>query len=395
MQYDILTISDLHWGVINENKHEDELEFIFEFLNYYTPDLIVIAGDYFDLKLYLNSGRTIKALHWFDRLYNTAKSKGVKAIRMFLGTLSHDADQLEVFRKYEDETGFFKYFNLCTTEETLPGLQCLYCPDEIMSTKKYILTYTDKLLNENDIGFFHGSFDVVLRQDIDILSLEDTDDELSAITSVTFPMNYFMKLVTYGFIGGHWHDGKQYEHIYYTGSPTRWHYNEDEPKGMGFIRVDTATKEYFYQKILNPLAPQYITFEFNPNEIIPENLSNELNLLFDTILMTQNSYSEDNIECNIRIVIYEEESNTLSQNAIRIIRDHYVNQSNIVIRVKSKKKKDKKKEKVQIEENEENYSFIQDKNVSLATQIYEFIKTKYGEEVPIEYIETLITKFSK
>ena len=37
-------------------------------------------------------------------------------------------------------------------------------------------------------------------------------------------------------IAGHWHDGKQYDDLYYVGSPTRYKFNEDEKKGIGIWR---------------------------------------------------------------------------------------------------------------------------------------------------------------
>ena len=99
----------------------------------------------------------------------------------------------------------------------------------------------------------------------------------------------------------------------------------------------------------------------------------------------------------MRIVIYEEEITTKSQNLIKAIRDMFVNDPAVTIRIKNKSKKNtKKKEEILKKEIESaDYSFIRDNNVPIATQIYEFIKLKTGEQVPIEFIENLIKKFNK
>lgn len=397
MRYNIMTIADLHWGVMDEEEMWNQFEFILEFIRKMDVDLIVIAGDYFDLKLYLNSKRAIKALEWFDTLFKLAKARGVQKIRMFRGTISHDADQMEVFRKYQEEDGFFKVYESCTAEETLPELQCIYCPDELMNTKTYLMTYTNELLSGNHIGFFHGSFDVVLRKDIDVSEmLYDTTSESvkEVITSITFPMNFFQKIIKYCWVGGHWHDGNQYENIYYVGSPTQWIHGEDAPKGFGFIAVDTGKDTYLYRKILNPIAPAYDSYEVHPDELDEEVFVGEMEYLINKIDTNIKQYISAGIRYNIRIVVYEPEKNVQSQNTIKTLKDKYVDNHNVVIRVKSKDKSKKRKAAEQSIENKKDFSFIKDKNMPVAKQIYEFIKLKTGDEVPLDYIEKMVQKFN-
>ena len=393
MTYDIMVIADLHWGVMDDVKMKTEYEFILDFLSKRPVDMIVIAGDYFDMKLYLNSTRTIEALNWFDRLFKLAKDQGVKCIRMFRGTLSHDADQMNVFLKYEESDGFFRLFGKCYVEESLPGLKCIYCPDEIIQTKDYLLRYSDQLLGGNDVGFFHGSFDVVLKMDYDISKLMvEEDNSMSVITSITFPINFFQKIIKYAWVGGHWHDGKQYENVYYSGSPTRWAHNEDEPKGLSFIRINTDEDSYFYKKILNPLSPVYDTYEVHPSDI-EESLEETIDELVNHIKNDIEVYEANEIEYHIRIVVYEPEKTVATQNAIRVLKDAYASNPNVVIRVKSKAKK-KEKLKATVEDTND-YSFIRNKSLSLAEQIYKYIKLKSGEEVPLDYIEKMVAKFNK
>ena len=402
MIYNIMTISDLHWGVMEEDKMYEQYRFILEFVrrshssinqgNLQKIDLIVIAGDYFDSQLNLNSRRAIKALDWFDELYSIAASKGIP-IRMIRGTLSHDADQMDVFRKYDLN---FKLFTKCTSEETLPGLRCVYCPDEVMDTREYLLEYMDELLADNSLGFFHGSFDTVIKQNIDVseLLLQEPEEAMKLITSITFPMNYFQRIVKYCWIGGHWHDGNTYENVFYTGSPTRWIHGENEPKGFGFLRIDTESDRYFYKKILNPIAPMYTTFETYLEYINEDDITDTIADGVKTIDNQIRLYEMNGVEYNIRIMIYDEENRRPCSNTYNnTFKDHYLKNKNVVIRIKSRDK-GKKKKNVQVEEEIKDYSFIHDKNVSVADQIREFIKVKMGVEVPIDYIEDKIKKNS-
>lgn len=395
MIYKILAIADLHWGVMDDYKMYVQYGYILDYIRHNPLDMIVIAGDYFDLKLYLNSKRAIRSLDWFDELFKLAKEKNVQKIRMIRGTLSHDADQMDVFKKYEDESLFFRVIEKCYSEETLPELRCIYCPDEIMSTKEYVMRYNDHLLSGIDIGFFHGSFDVVLRQDIDISSLimEEEKDEMNIVTSITFPMNFFQKITKYCWVGGHWHDGNEYENIYYVGSPTRWIHGEDNPKGVSILTIDTDKEEYEYEKVLNPKCPQYITHEIRPENITDvDAYMDELESSIQDIHDSIRKFKESRLDYNVRIVVYETEKSTTSQNVIRVLKDAFVDDENVVIRIKTKDKK-KKKNEVK-EEEKKDYSFIKDKSLSMAKQIYEFIKIKNGEEVPLDYIEKMIQKFS-
>lgn len=389
MKYNGVVISDLHWGVMQEDEMWDQYEFIFYFLEEFPVDYIVIAGDYFDFKLYLDSKRTVRALEWFDRLYHFAKKENIKKIRMIRGTISHDADQMNVFRKYEGEDGFFRIYETCTSEEILPGLRCVFCPDEIMNTGEYILTYMNELFADNKIGFFHGSFDVVLQQDIDLIqSIINVTDPV--IGSITFPYILFQKLVEYAWIGGHWHNGEKYENVIYTGSATRWKHNEYNSKGFGLISVDMDDHQYFYCKIENPNAPEYLTYEVHPEDGFDESVIRDL---IEQIDKKRQSLSKENIKCIIRILVFETKKSSVNDNIVRLLKEHYSNVKEVSVNVKARTKKRKKEEASS--ENKLDYTFLINEQESFAKRLQEFIKLRTNEEIPLEYIERYIAKFMK
>ena len=160
-----MAISDIHWGSVNPKEHLESLEFVFTFIeeafsNNLPIDLIVIVGDYFDAKLSLNGEDTIYGFNWFHKLHKVCREKSIK-LRLVQGTMDHDNYQLENLLGLQDDDGLFKIFLHSDIEETLPNLLCCYCPDEVIETSEYESKYMDMILQLKDIGFFHGSFDIV------------------------------------------------------------------------------------------------------------------------------------------------------------------------------------------------------------------------------------------
>ena len=395
MKYNIITISDIHWGVIDPKEQLKALEFIFKFFEYSVPhgisiDMIVIAGDYFDSKLPLNSREAIYAVQWFHKLHNLALEYNVKRIRMFQGTLEHDNDQLDVFKPLEQEdSDFFKIFTHTTSEETLPGLKCIYCPDETLQTSDYEFTYLNEMLSLHNIGFFHGSFDVVYGE------LLDAKPELMNRKNVIYRYDLWDKIIDGPLISGHWHDGKVYDNLYYCGSPFRYKFNEDEPKGFIFTEYDTETKEYLCKKIINPLSPEYITYEIYSNmctsqEDYTSHLSN-----IDSILHSfeERSYLNNKLRIKFYVVDEKVENDTF----ITGLRHKFINTKNVKIELKNKlKEKIKKEVAKKNKERNATYEFIYHEEKNPSEIIQEFIHTNNPDvNVPLEYIQSKMQKYIK
>ena len=138
-------------------------------------------------------------------------------------------------------------------------MKCIYCPDETIETETYENLYLDEILEPKDIGFFHGSFDVVYGE------LLASKPELMQKKNVIFRYQLFDKSIYGPMIAGHWHDGKIYDDLIYCGSPFRYKFNEDECKGLSFVQYDTEDKSYLYYRIQNPVCAEYITYEIYSN----------------------------------------------------------------------------------------------------------------------------------
>lgn len=386
MKYNIMVISDIHWGCIDPRQQLKSMEFVFTFIeesysNDLKIDLIVLAGDYFDAKLSLNGEETIYGFNWFYRLLNICKEKNIK-LRVVQGTMDHDNYQLENLLGLQDEEGLFKVFLKSTLEETLPDLLCCYCPDELLEISEYERANLDLILHLKDIGFFHGTFDIVYG---DLLEYKP---ELMKSNNVLYKYDLFSKQIRGPLIAGHWHDGKQYEELYYCGSPFRWVFNEDTPKGFIFLQYDTEDYSYFIERILNPYCAEYVTYEvytnsYNTKEDYVHIVDDIQDILKDLTKMDK-----------LRILVHVTDIKPENDVFLSSIRQQIVNYKNCKLVIKNKVKDKKKKEKMkERKEEEDKFNFIFEKG-DTSDIIKTFIDTTDNQnDVPIDYITEKVKKY--
>ena len=396
MKYNILSIPDIHWGAIDPDEQIKSLEYIPEIIKTFsknnTPiNLVVIAGDYFDSKLPLNSREAIYAIKWLHSLVQLCYELGVSKFRMFQGTLDHDNDQLDVFTSLKKQYNgdYFDIFMKTTIEETLDGMKCIYCPDETIETSEYEDIYLNEIIQVKDIGFFHGSFDVVYGE------LLATKPELLQRKNIIFRYSLWDKTILGPMISGHWHDGKQYDDLYYTGSPFRYKFNEDEPKGISFIQYDTEEKSYYYKKITNPLCASYITYDIYTNLVDDKSVYAKI---VDDICKKLESFKEtEYLNHKLRIVVHVVDDKPDNDVIISSLRQNFINEKNVKIVIKNKlKDKIKKEEMKRNKERQKTYDFVYDKNKEISEIIHDFIlKSNKEMDIPLEFIENKIKSYIK
>jgi hypothetical protein len=192
-------------------------------------------------------------------------------------------------------------------------------------------------------------------------------------------------------ISGHWHDGSVYEHLIYIGSFDRWKFEEEESKGFGFIRYNTDTNEYFYNKIVNKFAPIYKTFTIYSNNY---NTIEDYNNLISLVNSTLEKYREEKIK--IRILIHINDDKSENESLILGLRQYYINNSLVKIVLKNKMKKEKKEEQIKRNiETRNKFGFILDKSKKESEIIQQFILVNKGKEINIGTIENVINKYLK
>lgn len=388
MIYNILAISDIHWGAIEAKRLYENLQLVLSTIQYLKDklDMVVICGDYFDYRLQLNSKSALLSLQWMDELVKTCKESNVKRIRIVKGTQEHDNNQLEAFRSYEDETGFFRIFNENTYEETLPELSCLYCPDETIPTKEYNMKYLSNILQVADLGFFHGSFDIVLPEIVVQMSEESNK------ANVIFEYELFSKCIKGLIVSGHWHVGSFNNPVLYTGSFDRWTFGEEEDKGFIILQYNTEDHTYSYEKIVNENALRYDTITIDTSMY---KSAEDYKELIDDI---NEKYDLENH--HLRVVIQKSTDREEDEVFISAFKKFFVNTKNVKIDVKDLIKKAKKKEKKNTLENvNQKYGFIFDKNTAnselerISETIQKFILVQKDTSVSIDDISRYIKPY--
>lgn len=382
MEYKILCTGDYHWGAMDPDKQKEELRFIDDYLDSHEIDLFVICGDYFDHRLLLNSRSSVYAIEFINSLIKRSQTdKHPFKIRMFLGTKSHDNDQLDTFKSIENEN--FKIFKDTTYEETLPSLHCIYCPDELMYTEDYLTTYNSILFKDYtkrnypiDVMFFHGTFDVIMP---DILKGNDNPN-------VIFEYPFFNSKCSV-MIGGHWHDGDDYGNMYYVRSPNRYKFNEDKSKGGILLTYDTESQEYKTDRINNPYTDEYKTYVIDTS-------------YFNTIEDYSNLCSEiiDNLgknkQLHVRVQIFITDEKDINSSCIESVRYRFDNIKNVKVTVENKVTKKKKEEKKKKTDNlKSKFYFLFDDNLSIVDKYRLFIKETKGIEVDTDQLKSVLEKY--
>lgn len=383
MKYDIAVIADIHWDALDPKKQYHELQFFNAFIERVDKlDLLVIAGDVFDTKILLNSRTSLKCLQWMFELVEICKKRNCK-IRIIKGTNSHDNNQLDAFNGYDDGTDFFHIFRECTAEETLPGMQCLYCPDEVMTQKEWEDKYVNLLYGHiYDAIFFHGSFDIVLPE------IVNQESEFIGAKGIAFKYSHFREIGRV-MIGGHWHDGSssEGEHMYYTRSYNRWSYGEMNPKGFVYLDYDTEDKSYCLQRVINPYADRYITYTVDTKSM--QSIDD-----YSDLVATIHEQLKDP-KNHVRISIRVTDTKIVNQNAIDMLRRTFIDQNRRVkIQLKNEMKEEiRKRDQERTERIRDRFDFVRDKNNSTPKIIQRFIHETKNVDIPLSEIERFVNKY--
>ncbi len=381
MKYNILAIADIHWGAMDPDEMYDNLQYFLDFIRMKGDiDLVVICGDYFDYRLTLNSKAALKSLRWFDELYNTCKENGVKRLRAVKGTKEHDNDQWEAI--HPKETGeFFRKFYTCTSEETLPNLKCIYCPDETVNLKEYEELYLKEMMTLHDIGFFHGNFDTQLPKMV-------IDQNLEAnIPSIIYFKDHWSKVINGPLVSGHWHVFTDLDPLIYIGSYDRWSFGEEEDKGFLFIQYDTNDHSYYWKHIENPFARKFDTIIIdNTLCVTPDDFAN----LTQDIQELKKSDPEMKIRVIYQITVENDEASvnfSEFRNIVSSMRNVKVDIKDFV----KKRNKEKQKERVAISSGR--YSYILDHPLEIKSNIHEYLLREKNIDLPLETIDAIIGKY--
>lgn len=382
-KYRGLVLADLHFGAVDASDMRNELRA--NLLNVLETrcffDFIIIAGDYWDKKVFLNDRASDNGLWLMQRL-----TQYTKCIRIIYGTESHEVDQYHIFSIFENLKGLdFKIIQSVCEEELLPGLQVLYLPEEYIKDKNEY--YKEFLNNENkyDYIFGHG----VIAEAMTMVKREKKKSETeSRLKPAVFTTSDFKKCCKGEVYFGHYHVHSVIQDwVHYVGSFTRWIHGEEEPKGYYEITCDLEEdKKYYSEFHENYDAPKYKTYTFGyEHEIFSSDdmVDNYLKSLRN--LVNTNDFKKVKFVFNIP----EDYSNPeFFMNSMREnFRDYPTVQCDFVNGYITKKKSTD--EKV-LSEIVDKYDYLLNRNLSVGEVLNTYIKDKNGKEITGDKITTYL-----
>lgn len=257
-------IADIHFGAFDPKVQLNILreQFLNKILLLPMIHIISINGDLFDRKYMANSEVITCANQFMYELICICKKYNA-SILLIHGTESHDAHQFNLFYQYlDDKTIDFRIIETMQYQ-WIKGKTVLCIPEE--SNKGY--EYYASMFRERDYDacYMHGTF----VNSIPGFDHEDLDSEKRP----TFDINNFWRC-NGPIISGHVHVAQCYKrHFYYSGSPMRWMFGEEQPKGFLILCHNLDTGEYIVRNE-EIVSFQYVTIDLDnllmtdPKEII-------------------------------------------------------------------------------------------------------------------------------
>ena len=356
-------ISDIHFGAIDPKTEFYILkeQYIDRISILDNIDLICIDGDLFDHKYMANSDVVYYASEFIRLLVELCKTKGITLILLH-GTYSHDSNQLKLFYHYLQDP----YIDIRIVEtikfEVVKGVRVLCIPE---------LYNIDESIYQQYL-FYSGIYELCIIHG----TIEGSVYGNNVGQSRLFTIEDFINC-SGPIIGGHIHTGGCFNsHFYYCGSPIRYKFGEEEPKGYLIVLQDLETRKYFVHKEIIE-SFRYDTIYLD--DILSNDPKNVINYI-------NNLKQEQNID-NLRIIFNTEIPNDM----ILVLNNYYRSISNIKLQFE----KDMKNKVLQKNMKEMNdlgdLSFVLDKSLSEYEILTKYINFNKGYEyITVDKLKELL-----
>lgn len=381
MKYTGLVISDIHVGAFDIDKLNYEYQHVF--INYIKTlkslDFIIIDGDFFHHKFYLNDKESVMAYHMIQSLCDVCKPLNTK-IRIVYGTESHECDQynvLSIVNLYDD----IKVIKNVTKEELLPDLNVLYIPEEYVLDKDEY--YKDYFNDTYDYIFGHGIIQEMMSNAV--AHIKAGKEKRSKVP--IFGSSELSNICRGEVYFGHYHINTNIdEKVFYVGSFSRWEFGQEGRKGFYKISCNTDKGTYNNEFIENTLAEKFVTISYGYKSKIFSNDSIDNNKL-ESVLSDIDNKINNKIFDHVRFEFNIPAECSEPEGFISYVKDRYKFNDSVKVNFVNgyiEEKRSKKKEIIEKENDE--FSFIFDNNLDIPNKSSRFIEIKYDVNIPIENI---------
>jgi DNA repair exonuclease SbcCD nuclease subunit len=343
-------IADIHFGALDP-------EYQFKILNeqflsviekiYF--DTLFINGDLFHQKNMANSSVVMYAIKFIDECVRICKMKNATLV-LLSGTESHDAGQLRLFYHLQADSSVDVRIVEHTGFIQIKGKKILCIPEEYNKGEDYYNQFFNS--EYYDMAILHGVF----RGSI----YGSNEPDLNKSRPV-FKMRDF-QYCGGPIICGHVHTPGCFEqHVYYSGSPLRFSFGEEEDKGFIILLHNLDTREYYvnFQKIV---SQRYDTI--NLDDMIDNDPKDVISYI--------KSLQDSGID-NIRV----EFTKRVPDN-ITILKNYYRNNPSIKIKDDSLQEQRTQKALKESESKYDEYDYIFDKSMSEYDILTRYINQSKG-----------------
>ena len=374
--FNVVVIADIHFGAIRPEQLYTELkESFLDFIKDKYLDMIVIAGDFFNSIISLNSQSALKAFKFMRELVEICEKNEIKYVRIIEGTLSHDNLQILNFQNYESNKKVdFKVITTVREESLSNGLNILYLPEEYMEDPiSYYKDYICKPSKYYDFIFGHGMF-----KETSFVK----DDSESMISKAPIWDSKFLSSICRGPIFfGHIHTSQIIrKHIYYTGSFSRWVYGQEEDKGFYIFTYHMETGKYLTEFIVNKLARRFDTTKVFLEKALETQTVDEL-------IKRLKFFKVDNLRIQVLVEALQKDYSL----PISIMKEYFTGKPGYKFELIDLREKDQHQQmEEKINKLSSDYEFLFDDNLPVQTKIHKFIKRKYEKDVSEEKIMNLL-----
>ena len=318
----IATIADVHIGNKSISWKEYKYQIkkgIIEWLERMAYlDMIVLCGDTLHCQISMNSDYASVFFWFIDKLVKIAKKKNA-VIRIIKGTRSHDLDQLDTIKVYENDPDVDLKVIDDYMIETIDGMNYAYIAENYIDqpVKEYYSDIFDKPKNYFDIIFGHLT--------IEQCQFTEQNSENLNTQAPIFKLKDFYKVSNLT-ICGHIHTPMNFnDKFFYVGSALRTCHGEEHDKGWNVVTYLPKNKLYRVDKIVNEYLLNFSTLEIS-NRFIEKNDVDHI------VEYVENFIEKNNIDrLSLKIICIDKDDTTVK---IELLKKYFAKNNNITTQFK-------------------------------------------------------------
>jgi len=380
-------ISDIHVGAMNlEQLHKEYQKlFIEEIRSAKKLDFIIVGGDFFDRKFYLNDPETTMAYRMLKELLEACKERNIP-IRFVYGTESHECDQyniMDLLKIYEN----IRVIKYAEEEELLPGLNVLYLPEEYLFNKDEYYEPFFKNHKKYDYIFGHGVIREVMKEQV--AHIENSQGNTKRKKVPIFSSSELSYCCKGQVFFGHYHINYDIdEKIFSIGSFSRWKFGEEGKKGYYKVECTPEKKKYKAEYRENTLTDKYDTVSFGYDAPIFSSVDalQEASIGIDKMI-------EKSVKNHVRFIFNIPTQVENPEATVNYLKERFKQKDNVKIEIVHGYIEEKKKQQQEeVDETNKKYAFIYDNNLTLEDKTSRFLSIEYNKELPIEEVAIYLYK---